>query len=56
MKYSLIYHDKWTTLVIGVYDAYGEALLAMLKARKWLYDHHDHNIVRFEIREVRDHG
>ena len=56
MKYSLIYYDKWTSLVMGEYDTYGEALLTMLKYRMLWYDHHDHNIVRFEIREVRCHA
>lgn len=51
MKYSLIYHDKWSSLVMGKYDTYGESLLAMLEARKWYEKHHGYNIVRFEIRE-----
>lgn len=51
MKYSLIYHDKWSSLVMGKYDTYGEALLAMLEARKRHEKHHGYNIVRYEIRE-----
>lgn len=56
MKYSLIYHDKWSSLVMGIYDTYGEAILVMLKARMWLYGPHERILVRFEIWEVRDHA
>nr|DAH39836.1 MAG TPA: hypothetical protein [Caudoviricetes sp.] len=54
MKYSLIYDDKWITFEIGKYETYGEALIAMLEARKWHEQHHGYNIVRFEIREIRE--
>lgn len=50
MKYILIYYDKWSSLVMGKYETYCEALLAMLEARKWHELHHGYNIVRFEIR------
>lgn len=56
MKYSLIYHDNWSSLVMGEYDTYGEALLAMLKLEKWHEMHPGDNIVRFEIREDCYHG
>ena len=49
MKYSLIYHDKWSSLVMGKYETYGEALLVMAGARKWC--HGCGTNVRFEIRE-----
>ena len=51
MSYLLICDGMWVSLVMGEYETYGEALLAMLKFRMWMYDHPDHNIVRFEIRE-----
>lgn len=47
MKYLLIYHDKWSSLAMGEYETYGEA-------RKWHEQHHGYNIVRFEIREIRE--
>ena len=56
MKYLLIYHDKWSTLVMGKYETYGEALLEMLDARRWHEQHHGYNIVRYEIREDGCHG
>ena len=52
MKYLLIYYDKWSSLVMGKYDTYGEALIAMNEARKWHDQHHSCNPVRFEISEV----
>lgn len=54
MKYLLIYYDKWSSLVMGEYETYGEALIAMLEARKWHEQHRSYNIVRFEIREIRE--
>ena len=51
VKYSLIYFNNRYSRVMGNYETYGEALLAMLEARR-----HEQNrgytIVRFEIREV----
>ena len=51
MSYLLICYGRWSSLIMGEYETYGEALLAMLKFRMWLYDHHDYNIVRIEIQE-----
>lgn len=55
-KYLLIYYDKWSSLVMGEYETYGEALLAMLEARRRHEQHHGYNIVRYEIREDGCHG
>ena len=53
VQYSLIYHDKWSSLVMGKYETYGEALLAMAECRKWCHESYRcHNSVRFEILEV----
>ena len=52
MKYLLIYYDKRSSLVMGKYDTYGEALIAMNEARKWHERYHSCNPVRFEISEV----
>lgn len=52
MKYLLIYHDKWGSVVMGKYVSYGVALLEMLKARIWHEQHYSCNLVRFEIKEV----
>lgn len=51
VQYSLIYYDKGSSLVLGKYETYGKALLAMLEARKRHEKHPGCNIVRFEIRE-----
>lgn len=51
VQYSLIYFDKRSTRVMGKYETYGKALLAMLEARKRHEKHPGCNIVRFEIRE-----
>lgn len=53
MKYSLIYYDKWSSFVMGKYETYGEALLAMLRARKWV--RLSTTKVRFEVREDQYH-
>ena len=52
MAYLLIYRSKRFSLLIGEYETYGEALLAMLKGRRWLELHNIYNVVRFEISEV----
>lgn len=54
IKYFLIYYDKWSSFVMGEYETYCEALIAMMEARKWHEQHHGYNIVRFEIREIRE--
>ena len=54
MKYLLIYYDKWSSLVMGKYETYCEALIEQMKARRWHELHHSCNPVRFEIKEVHD--
>lgn len=54
MKYLLFYRDKWSSLAMGIYDTYGEALIEMVRARRW-YDRHPYcDPVRFGISEVQD--
>ena len=52
MKYLLFYRDKWSELTVGMYDTYGEALIAMVRARKWYNQRPLCDPVRFCILEV----